>query len=237
MNTVTTYRKKIKETERKESENSSNAGSNSPNNTKKSLRWWIIALIVAAVILIIIVVGVFIFKKVGKSGDQPNIPTDNQNSQNENQDNSGNSDNNGNTGNNGNSGNTGNNGNDDNSGNNGNEGNTGNNALSKKEALQAFEPNFKVSSKTNNLNQVLMKSNLKHSSISNEVESTTLSVFTKAKFDLYTLNESYAEEESKEFYSKKFSTVITINSMCTTFSADKTDCELEQYLDLNVKNK
>ena len=86
MNTVTTYRKKIKETERKESENSSNAGSNSPNNTKKSLRWWIIALIVAAVILIIIVVGVFIFKKVGKSGDQPNIPTGNQNSQNENQD-------------------------------------------------------------------------------------------------------------------------------------------------------
>ena len=140
----------------------------------------------------------------------------NQNSQNENQDNSGNSDNNWNTGNNGNSGNTGNNGNDDNSGNNGNEGNTGNNALSKKEALQAFESNFKVSSKTNNLNQVLMKSNLKHSSISNEVESTTLSVFTKAKFDLYTLNESYAGEDSKEFYSRKFSTVITINTIGTT---------------------
>ena len=238
MNTTTTYRKKMQSTERKESENSSNGtGINSSNNTKKPLNKWVIALIVIAVILIIIVVGMFIFKKVGKSGDQPNIPTGNQNPPNENGGNSGNSDNNGNTGNSGNNGNTGNNGNDDNSGNNGNNGNTGNNALSKKEALQAFEPNFKVSSKTNNLNQVLMKSNLKHTSISNEAESTTLSVFTKAKIDLYTLNESYAGEDCKEFYSKKFSTVITINSMCTAFSADKTDCELEQYLDLNVKNK
>ena len=113
----------------------------------------------------------------------------------------------------------------------------GNNALSKKEALKAFESNFKISSKTNNLNQILMKSYLKHISFSNGVESTTLSVFTKSKFDLYTLNESYAGEDSKEFYSRKFSTVITINSMCTDFSVNKTDCELEKYLDLNVKNK
>ena len=169
MNTITTYRKKMKSTERKESENSSKeTPSNSPNDTKKSLNKWVIILIVVAVILIIIVVGVFIFKKVGKSGD-------NQNSSNENINNNGNSVNAGNTG---------------------NSGNSGNNALSKKEALQAFESNFKVSSKTNNLNQVLMKSNLKHTSISNEIESTTLSVFTKAKFDLYTLYESYAGEDS-----------------------------------------
>ena len=111
------------------------------------------------------------------------------------------------------------------------------NALSKEEALKAFEPNFKISSKTNKLNQILMKSNLKYTSNSNGIESTILSVFTKAKFDLYTLNESYAEEDNKEFYSRKFCTVITINSMCTIFSANKTDCELDQYLDLNAKNK
>ena len=111
------------------------------------------------------------------------------------------------------------------------------NTLSKKDALKAFESNFKVSSKTNKLNQVLMKSILKYTSFSNGVECTTLSAFTKAKFDIYTLNESYAEEDIKEFYSRKFSTVITINSMCTVFVANKTDCELEQYLDLNVKNK
>ena len=59
----------------------------------------------------------------------------------------------------------------------------GNNALSKEEALKAFESNFKISSKTNNLNQILMKSYLKHISISNGVESTPLSIFTKSKFD------------------------------------------------------
>ena len=115
--------------------------------------------------------------------------------------------------------------------------NKDNNGLSKEEALKAFVPNFKVASKPNNLIQVLMKSNLKYTSIVNGVESTTLSTFTKAKFDLYTLNESYAGEDSKEFYSSKFYTVITINSMCNAFSASKTDCELEKYLDLNVKNQ
>ncbi len=82
-----------------------------------------------------------------------------------------------------------------------------------------------------------MKSNLEHTSISNGIESTTLSVFTKAKLDLYTLNESLAIEDNKDFYSSKYYTVITINSMCTAFSAGKSDCELEQYLDLTVKNK
>ena len=118
-----------------------------------------------------------------------------------------------------------------------NTGENDNNALSKKEALTAFESKFEVASKANHLNQVIMKSDLKHISSSNGVESTTLSVFTKAKIDIYTLNESYAGEDSKEFYSRKFNTVITMNSICNVFSDSKTDCELEQILDLNVKNK
>jgi hypothetical protein len=109
--------------------------------------------------------------------------------------------------------------------------------LSKEEALEAFKPNFKVVTKTNNLNQILMKTNLKHTSISNGVESITLSVFTKAKLDIYTLNESLAIEDNKEFYSNRYCTVITINSMCTVFSSSNSDCELEQYLDLTIKSK
>ena len=111
------------------------------------------------------------------------------------------------------------------------------NDLSKKEALKAFESKFKISSKTNHLNQVFMKSNLKSISISNGVESTTLSTFTKAKFDLYTLNESLSIEDSKDFYSRKYYTVITMNSMCNSFYSNKSDCDLEEYLDLNVKHK
>ena len=223
MNTTTTYRKKIKSSESKDNQSPSEGTENHSNtNKKKSLKIWLGILIVAAIILIAIIVGVIILKNVGGNKDkkeEPNILKDNQDTQ------DGNIDNNDNTGNSGNTGNT------------ENTGNTGNNALSKKEALTAFESDFKVSSKINNLNQVLMKSNLKHTSISNGVESTTLSIFTKTKFDLYTLNESYAGEDNKDFYSKKFITVITINSMCTVFSGSKTDCELEQYLDLNVKSK
>ena len=120
---------------------------------------------------------------------------------------------------------------------NGNSGSTCNNGLSRKEALEAFRSHFKIASKTNILNQVLMKSNFKHTSISNGVESTALSVFTKAKLDIYTLNESLVVEDNKDFYSSKYFTVININSMCNVFFDSKSDCELEPYLDLTIKNK
>jgi hypothetical protein len=112
-----------------------------------------------------------------------------------------------------------------------------NNDLSKKEALKAFEPNFEIASKTNHLNQVILKSNTKFTSISNGVESTTLSAFTYAKYDVFTLNESNAAEDSKEFYQRKYYTVITMNSICNAYFSNKTDCELKEYLNLNVKNK
>ena len=213
---VTTYRK---ETERDRTIDPNSVNENdSGNNKRKSKNKCLIAFIVFAVIVIIFIIGLIIYTFVGKKNngngnDQPNIPSDNQNPQKENINNN------------------------DNTGDTGNTGNNGINALSKKEALEAFKPNFKILTKTNNLNQVLMKSNIKHSSISNGVESTTLSAFTKAKLDLYTLNESLAIEDSKDFYSSKYYTVITINSMCTTFSASKSDCDLQQYLDLTIKNK
>ena len=213
---VTTYRKET-ERDRTIDPNSVNENDSGKNQRKSKIKC-LIAFIVLAVIVIIVVIGLIIYKLMDKknkgSGNcQPNIPSDNQNPQKENINNN------------------------DNTGDTGNTGNNGINALSKKEALEAFKPNFKILTKTNNLNQVLMKSNIKHSSISNGVESTTLSAFTKAKLDLYTLNESLAIEDSKDFYSSKYYTVITINSMCTTFSASKSDCDLQQYLDLTIKNK
>lgn len=106
--------------------------------------------------------------------------------------------------------------------------------LSYEEAIKCLEPTFKIASKPYILNHILMKSSFKHNSISFD-NVTTLSVFTKAKFDIYTLNESLAEKEDKDFYSKKYFTVVTINSFCMEFSGNKTDCKLKKYLDLNLK--
>ena len=106
--------------------------------------------------------------------------------------------------------------------------------LTYEEAIECLQPTFKITSKPYSLNQILMKSSFKHNSVSFD-NVTTLSVFTKAKYDIYTLNESIAEEKDKDFYSKKYFTVVTINSLCIEFSDNKTECELKKYLDLNLK--
>ena len=99
---------------------------------------------------------------------------------------------------------------------------------------KAFEPSFKISSKPNTLNQVLMNSNQDYITISNGVD-LSYSIFTKALFDIYTLNESIPEND-KDFYSTKYTTVITINSLCYQY-ASETECELEEYLNLNIKTQ
>jgi len=210
-NTITTYTEKDPSSQRTIRQNpDNNQISNSSAEPKKNqLTKWIAILIAVAVILIIAIVMVFIFKKKGDQISECGIGQPDTPSCDQNSPNE----------------------------NKDNTGKKNNNALSKKEALTAFESKFEVASKTNHLNQVIMKSDLKHISFSNGVESTTLSIFTKAKIDIYTLNESYAGEDSKEFYSRKFNTVINMNSMCNIFSESQTDCELEQILDLNVKNK
>ena len=108
--------------------------------------------------------------------------------------------------------------------------------ISKDEAMKIFEPIFKVASKEDTLTQLLLKSTQEYNTVSNGIESS-YSTFTKTKYDIYTLNQTSSGED-KDFYSTKYTTVVTINSFCTKFSSDSSenDCELKKYLDLNIKN-
>ena len=114
--------------------------------------------------------------------------------------------------------------------------NLDNDFITKEEAIKAFEPSFKVKSKSNTLNQLLMKYSEKQISVTNGMK-TSFTSFYKAIYDIYTLNETSSTEKDKEFYTTKYSTVITVNSQCQTFSANQNDCILEKYLDLNTKNR
>ena len=84
-----------------------------------------------------------------------------------------------------------------------------------------------------------MKSNQKYTSLTNGVDSS-YTVFTKTKYDLYTLNES-KPAENEDYYSTKYTTILTINSQCTDLSfnsnEEEPDCQLENYLDLSINNK
>ena len=108
--------------------------------------------------------------------------------------------------------------------------------ISKEEAMKAFKPTFKIASKEDTLTQLLLNSTQEYNTVSNGIESS-YSIFTKTKYDIYTLNQTSSGED-KDFYSSKYTTVVTINSFCTKFSSGSSedDCELKKYLDLNIKN-
>ena len=97
------------------------------------------------------------------------------------------------------------------------------------------ESNFVINTNVNSLSQFLMKSYQKHNSVSNVINSS-FSVFTQAKYDIYTLNESNPEQNT-DLYTKKYKTVIIINSQCISFKENNKNCELDKYLDLTIKNK
>ena len=111
--------------------------------------------------------------------------------------------------------------------------------LDSSEIKKMFEPSFKINSEVNSFNQLLMKSNQKYTTLSNGVDSS-YTVFTKTKYDLYTLNES-KPAENEDYYSTKYATIVTINSQCTDLSfksnEEEPDCQLENYLDLSINNK
>ena len=98
-----------------------------------------------------------------------------------------------------------------------------------------IQPSFIINTKVNSYNQFLMKSSQKINSISNSINSN-YSIFSQAKYDIYTLNESIYSGKSN-LYSTIFFTAIIINSQCFEFENNKTNCELTQYLDLTIKNK
>ena len=67
----------------------------------------------------------------------------------------------------------------------------------------------------------VFKSTKTYNTTSNGVESS-YSTFSKAKYDIYTLN-STSPGEDKDFYSTKYTTVITINSICTKLSSGSSE--------------
>ena len=103
------------------------------------------------------------------------------------------------------------------------------------ELLKAFEPKFRIKTLNDTLTQLLLKSLHVHKTKSNGIESA-YSIFSKEIYDIYTLNESF-QDENKAFYSTKYTTAITINSLCSKFSFDSSDndCNLQKYLDLNTR--
>ena len=60
--------------------------------------------------------------------------------------------------------------------------------------MKVFKPTFKINSKKNMLNQILFKSIKKYITLSDGIE-TSYSTFTKAKYDVYILNESLPEKD------------------------------------------
>ena len=91
--------------------------------------------------------------------------------------------------------------------------------------------NYSVNTQINTLSQYLMESRQHHYSISDKKNESD-SVFTKAIFDVLTLNESL---DKNDLFSKKYTSVIIINSICFGFD-DETNCEMKKYLDLTIKN-
>ena len=108
--------------------------------------------------------------------------------------------------------------------------------ITREEAMKVFNPNFEIKSKEDSLTQLLLKSKQTYNTVSNGAE-TSYTTISKAKYDIYTLN-STSPGEDKDFYSLKYTTVVTINSLCNKISttSSENDCDLKKYLDLNIKN-
>ena len=87
------------------------------------------------------------------------------------------------------------------------------------EAKEVFSPSYKISSKEDTLTQLSEKSIQKYELMVNGERSSN-NIFNKAIFDIYTINSTSASEEEKNFFTKKYITVITVNSRCSKVSSD-----------------
>ena len=99
-----------------------------------------------------------------------------------------------------------------------------------------FSPAFKINSKEDTLTQLLLKSSQNYETIKNGEKSPYI-IYTKGIFEIYTLNSSLPPEEDKIYYNKKYTSTITVNSICNKLSLNEneSDCELETILDLNKR--
>ena len=106
------------------------------------------------------------------------------------------------------------------------------------QAKYVFGSKFKIMSKEKTLNQLAQKSFQKYETTSNG-QKTSYNIFNKAIYDIYTINSTSASEIDKDFYGTKYTTVITVNSLCSKITKDplNDDCDLEKNLDLNQKEE
>ena len=101
-----------------------------------------------------------------------------------------------------------------------------------------LSPAFKINTKENTLTQFSFKSSQNYETIKNG-EISPYIIFSKAKYDIYTLNSSKPSKEDQKYYQKKYTTSIAINSFCNKLSLkpDEDECELESIFDLNKREK
>jgi len=106
------------------------------------------------------------------------------------------------------------------------------------QAKYVFGSKFKIMSKEKTLNQLAQKSFQKYETTSNG-QKTSYIIFNKAIYDIYTINSTSASEIDKDFYGTKYTTVITVNSLCSKITKDplNDDCDLEKNMDLNQKEE
>ena len=106
------------------------------------------------------------------------------------------------------------------------------------EAKIIFSPSFRVSSKEKTLTQLSQKSFQSYVSTNLGQESSHI-ILNKAVYDIYTINSTSSQNFDNIFYTKKYTTVIIVNSLCSKFSSnpEEDDCELERQLNLNIKDE
>ena len=106
--------------------------------------------------------------------------------------------------------------------------------VNQKEEKEGIQNKFEINTKINSLSQFVMNLTQIHYSISDKMK-YDFSHFIKTKYDIFTLNESLLKKENK-FNFKIYFTAIIINSICFELKENTTNCELEKYLDLSIKN-
>ena len=104
-------------------------------------------------------------------------------------------------------------------------------------AKQVFSPSFKIATKERTLTQISQKSFQTYETITDGLKSS-YTILNKALYDIYTINSTSSSDIEKNFYTNIYTTVITVNSLCSKVSSDpeNDDCQLEQNLDLNKRN-
>ena len=106
------------------------------------------------------------------------------------------------------------------------------------EAKKVFSPSFKISSKEKTLTQLSQKSFQKYES-TNLGKESSYSILNKAVYDIYTMNSTSSSNSENIFYTKKYTTVITVNSLCSKVSKNpaEDDCQIERQLNLNTREE